>query len=115
MRSYPFLVRLVQIGALKLGLGVLEPCYILDIMNRLHMDFLGKVIENLGGRFAWSTIPYLAKFLRMFNNLKDLTILGEKASSAGCIHFNPSYWHHVHHTHVVCAFACYFKMCFVLS
>ena len=60
-------------------------------------------------RFAWSTIPCLAKFLRKFNNLKDLTILGEKTSSAGCIHFNPSSWHHVHHTHVVSVLACYSK------
>ena len=59
-------------------------------MNRLHIDFMGKVIENMGGRFSWSTIPCLAKFLRKFNNLKDLTILVEKASSASCIHFNPS-------------------------
>ena len=51
MPSYHFLVRFVQIGELKLVLGVLEPCYMLEIMNRLHIAFLGKVIENLGGRF----------------------------------------------------------------
>ena len=48
MCSYPCLVRLVQIGELNLSLGVLEPCYMLEIMNQLHIDFLGKVIENLG-------------------------------------------------------------------
>ena len=79
MRYYPFLVRLVQIGELKLGLGMLKPFYMLEIMNRLHIDFLGKVIENLGGRFAWSTIPCLAKLLRKFNNLKDPTIFVDNA------------------------------------
>ena len=48
MRSYPFLLRLFQIGELNLSLGVLEPCYMLGIMNQLYIDFLGKVIENLG-------------------------------------------------------------------
>ena len=48
MLSYPLLVRLVQIGELKLSLGVLELSYMLEIMNRLNIDFLGKVIENLG-------------------------------------------------------------------
>ena len=115
VRYYPFLVRLVQIGELKLGLGVLKPCYMLEIMNRLHIDFLGKVIENLGGRFSWSTIPCLAKFLRKFNKLKDPTIFVDKDSSASCVHFNPSSWHHVHHTHVVCVPACYFKVCLIPS
>ena len=49
MGSYPFSVRLVQISELNLSLGVLEPCYMLENMNQLHIDFLGKVIENLGG------------------------------------------------------------------
>ena len=49
MRSYPFLVRLVQLGEFKLGLGVLELCYMLEIMHRLHIDFLGMVNENMGG------------------------------------------------------------------
>ena len=48
MISYPFLVRLFEIGALNLSLGVLELCYMLVIMSQLHIDFLGKVIENLG-------------------------------------------------------------------
>ena len=60
-------------------------------MSQLHIDFLGNVIENLGGLFAWSTIPCLAKFLRKFNNLKDLTILDEKATFASCVHFDPSF------------------------
>ena len=28
-------------------LGVLEPRYMLEIMNQLHIDFQGKVIKNL--------------------------------------------------------------------
>ena len=83
-------------------------------MNRLHIDFLGKVIQNLGGRFDWSTIPCLAKCIRKFKNLEDLSILGEEASFASCVHFNPSFWHYVHHTHVFCVLACHFKVCFVL-
>ena len=37
------------------SLGVLEPRYMLEIMKQLHIDFLGKVIENLGGSVAWLT------------------------------------------------------------
>ena len=81
----------------------------------VYFGVLQKVIENLGGRFAWSTISCLAKFLRKFNNLKDLTISGEEASFASYVHFNPSFRHHVHHTHVVYVLVCYFKVCFVLS
>ena len=49
MCSYPSVVRFFKIGELNLSLGVLEPGYMLEIMNKLHIDFLGKVIENLGG------------------------------------------------------------------
>ena len=49
MRSYHLVVRIFQIGELNLSLGVLEPSYMLEIMTQLHIDFLGKVIENLGG------------------------------------------------------------------
>ena len=91
MRSYHLLVRLYQKGVLNLSLGVLELGYMLEIMSQLHIDFLGKVIENLGGRFTWSTIPCLAKFLKKFNNLKDFTILDEKASFASCVHFDHSF------------------------
>ena len=49
MRSYHFVVRLFQIGELNLSLGVLEPGYMLEIMNQLHVDLRGKVIENLEG------------------------------------------------------------------
>ena len=87
----------------------------LEIMSQLHINFLAKVIENLGGRFFWSTISCLAKFLRKFNNLKDLTILGKEGSFVVCVHFNPSFWHQVHHTHVVYVLTCYFKVCLVLS
>ena len=48
MRSYPFVVRLFQIGELNLSLGVLKPSYMLEIMNQQHIDFWGKVIETLG-------------------------------------------------------------------
>ena len=49
VRSYPFVVRLFQIGELNLSLGVLELGYMLEIMNQLHIDLWGKVIESLGG------------------------------------------------------------------
>ena len=47
--------------------------------------------------------------------MKDLTILGEEVSFSSCVHINPSFWHHVHHTNVVCVLACYFKEGFDLS
>ena len=47
--SYPFIVRLSQIGKLNSSLGVPDPSYMLEIMHPLHKDFLGKAIENLGG------------------------------------------------------------------
>ena len=47
--SYPFIVRLIQIGKLNSSLGVLKPSYTLEIVYPLHIDFLGKAIENLGG------------------------------------------------------------------
>ena len=49
MHSYPFVVRIFQMGELTSSLGVLEPRYKLEIMKQLHIDFWGKVIENLGG------------------------------------------------------------------
>ena len=49
MHSYPFVVRLSQIGKLNSGLGVLDPSYMLEIMYQMHLDSLGKAIENLGG------------------------------------------------------------------
>ena len=49
VRSYPFVVRLFQIGKLNSSLGVPEPSYMLEIMHPTHIDFLGKAIENLGG------------------------------------------------------------------
>ena len=49
VHSYPFVVRISQIGKLNSSLGVLEPSYMLEIMNPMHIDFLGKAIENLGG------------------------------------------------------------------
>ena len=49
MRSYPSLVRLFQIGKLNSILGVPEPSYMLEIMHQMHIDFLGKAIENPGG------------------------------------------------------------------
>ena len=47
--SYPFVVRLSQIGKLNSSLGVSELSYMLEIIRPLHIDFLGKAIENLGG------------------------------------------------------------------
>ena len=48
VRSYPFVVRLSQIGKLNSSLGVLESSYMLAIIHPMHIDFLGKFIENLG-------------------------------------------------------------------
>ena len=42
VRFYPFLVSLFQIGELSLSLGVLEPCYTLEIMLSPILSFLGK-------------------------------------------------------------------------
>ena len=47
--SYHFIIRLTQIGKLNSSLGVLEPSYMLEIVHPMHIDFLGKAIENLGG------------------------------------------------------------------
>ena len=47
--SYHSVVKIFQICELNLGLGVLEPMYMLEIMIQLHIDFWSKVIENLGG------------------------------------------------------------------
>ena len=49
VRSYPFVVRLSQLGKLNLRLGVPESSYMLEIMHQMHIDFFGKAIENLGG------------------------------------------------------------------
>ena len=49
MRSYPSVVRLSQISKLNSSLGVPEPSYMLEIMHQMHIDILGKAIENLGG------------------------------------------------------------------
>ena len=49
MRSYPSIVRLSQIGKLTSSLGVPESSYMLEIMHQMHIDSLGKAIENLGG------------------------------------------------------------------
>ena len=49
VRSYPFIVRLSQIGKLNSILGVPESSYMLEIIHPMHIDFLGKDIENIGG------------------------------------------------------------------
>ena len=49
MRSYPFVVRRLQIGGLNSSLGVSEPIYTLGIMYQMHIGSLGMAIENLGG------------------------------------------------------------------
>ena len=48
--SYHFVVRLSQIGKLNSSLGVPELSYMLEIIHPMHIDFLGKAIENLGGK-----------------------------------------------------------------
>ena len=43
------------------SLGVLDPRYMLEIIKQLHIDFQGKVIENLGGwGVEWLGQPDLA-------------------------------------------------------
>ena len=49
MRSYPSVVRFYQIGELNSSLGVSEPSYMLEIPYLMHIGFIGKAIENLGG------------------------------------------------------------------
>ena len=49
VHSYPSVVRFSQIGKLNSSLGVPESSYILEIIHQMHIDFLGKAIENLGG------------------------------------------------------------------
>ena len=49
MRSHPSVVRFFQIGELDSILGVPETSYMLETMYHLHIGFLGKAIENLGG------------------------------------------------------------------
>ena len=49
MHSYPSVVRFFQIGELNSSLGVLESSYMLEIKYQMHIGFLGKAIENLGG------------------------------------------------------------------
>ena len=47
--SHPFVVTPFQIDKLNSSLGVPEPSYMLEIMHQMHINFLGKAIENLGG------------------------------------------------------------------
>ena len=49
VRSYHFVVRLSQIGTLNSSLGVPEPSYMIEIIHPMHIDFMGKDIENLRG------------------------------------------------------------------
>ena len=42
VRSYPFLVSFFQIGELSLSLGVLGPCYTLEIRLSPILSFLRK-------------------------------------------------------------------------
>ena len=46
---YPSVVRLSEIGKLNSSLGVLELSYMIEITHQMHIDILGKAIENLGG------------------------------------------------------------------
>ena len=71
MRSHPFLVSFFQIGELSLSLGVLGPCYTLKIMLSPTRRFRGKRSLRIWRVQFLSSIPYSAKFLREFKNLKD--------------------------------------------
>ena len=70
VHSNPFVVRLSQIGKLNSSLGVPKLSYMLEIMHLMHIDFLGRAIENLGGESLVDE-PCLAKFFWKSNNLKD--------------------------------------------
>ena len=48
VRSYPFLVSFFLIGELSLGLGVLEPRHILEVIHHKHIGVLGMAIEHHG-------------------------------------------------------------------
>ena len=49
VRSYPSVVIFFELGKLNSSLGVPELSYMLEIMYQMHIDSLGKAIENLGG------------------------------------------------------------------
>ena len=49
MHSYPSVVRFLQIGELNSSMGVPESSYMLEITYQMHIGFLGKAIENIGG------------------------------------------------------------------
>ena len=49
VRSYHFVVRLSQIGKWNSSLGVSELSYMLETIHPMHINFLGKAIENLVG------------------------------------------------------------------
>ena len=55
------MVIIFQKGELTLSLGVLEPRYMLEIMKQLHIDFWGKVIENLGGLSSLVNLTLLSE------------------------------------------------------
>ena len=48
MRSYHFEVKVFQMGKWTSSFGILDLRYMLEIMKQLHIDFRGKVVENLG-------------------------------------------------------------------
>ena len=66
MCSYPFLVRLVQIGELQLGLGVLEPRSMLEIMNEVSLERSLK---------TWGVDLFGQPFLAYLSFLESLTTL----------------------------------------
>ena len=59
VRSYPFVVRLSQIGRLNSNLGVPESSYMREIIHLMHIDFMGKAIENLGGESVVDRIGFV--------------------------------------------------------
>ena len=62
VRSYPFLVSFFQIGELSLSLGVLGPCYTLEIMLSPILSFLGKCHRGLGGLICFAHHALLCHF-----------------------------------------------------
>ena len=81
-------------------------------MIQLHLDSLGKVIENLGCQLLGQPFfPWLCSLESL--NLKDLKLWLKKLALSSCVHFGPSFKDHVYHTHFIGVLVCYFQIvCF---
>ena len=56
-------------------------------------------------------------FRDWLSSLISLTVLGilqfevEKARCASCVQFNPSHWHFLHHSHILCVLVVFSQVC----